>query len=149
MKMESNNLINEKEIFKAAERKLYNYKYIQDKLDIIEFKLNDITVSAIDYSKDPIGKTNAFSSIVENEAIKREEKISQLQAEKKQLIYEKELIDKIMNLLEPIEQEIVNLRYFSKDKKSWTEISLKMCISKETCICLRRKIIRKIKDYVL
>ena len=141
--------VNENDIFKAAESKLYNYKYIQDKLNIIEFKLNDISVSAIDYSKDKIGPTNAFSSAVENEAVRREEKIERLKAEKKQLLYDQELIDKVLNLLDPIEKELVTLRYFSKDKKSWNSISIEMNVSVETCIKLRKKTINKIKDYLL
>lgn len=141
--------INENDIFKAAESKLYNYKYIQDKLNIIEFKLNDISVSAIDYSKDKLGPTNAFSSTVENEAVRREEKIERLKAEKKQLLYDQELIDKVLNLLDPIEKELVTLRYFSKDKKSWNSISIEMNVSVETCIKLRKKTINKIKDYLL
>ena len=51
--------------FKKIEKILYDYKYIDNKLDVFRFKLehikNDVNISSIDYSKDKISSTNALS----------------------------------------------------------------------------------------
>ena len=90
--------------FKITEYMLYEYKYIDDKLDILKFKLeamkNDVSLNSIDYSDDRVSPTNAFNSSVENEVVKREEKIASVQAEINRLEYNKTLIDKVIKLLD-------------------------------------------------
>ena len=65
-----------KDEFKQTEKMLYDYKYIDSKINILQFKLeklrDDITVSGLDYSKDKISSTNSFNSVVENETITRD-----------------------------------------------------------------------------
>ena len=67
---------NLKDEFKQTEKMLYDYKYIDSKINILQFKLeklrDDITVSGLDYSKDKISSTNSFNSVVENETITRD-----------------------------------------------------------------------------
>ena len=67
---------NLKDEFKQTEKMLYDYKYIDSKINILQFKLeklrDDITVSGLDYSKDKISSTNSFNSVVENETIARD-----------------------------------------------------------------------------
>ncbi|MGN1358680.1 MAG: xanthine dehydrogenase [Bacilli bacterium] len=140
-------------IFKEAEYILYNYKYINSKLDIIELKINNlknnVDLSAIDYSKDKISSTNAFSSSVENEVIKRENKLKDLEEEKRQLLYQQHLVDKVMNLLEEEEKRIVELRYFTKPKRSWTSIQNELNLSPDTAYRKRRNIINRIAKYLI
>ena len=143
-----NNKQTEKDLFRYAERKLYDYKYIEDKIDIINFKLNDISITAVDYSKDKLSPTNAFSSAVENEVIRREEKLAALQAEKKQLLYEKALIEKVLKLLTPTELEIVQLRYLG-EKNDVISIRDKLCISNDTYNRYKNNAINKIKEYLI
>ena len=80
-----------KDIFKQAEKILYDYKYLEPKIKTIELKIkqieNNSTLSSIDYSKEKLSKTNAFSSEVEDEVMRREEKIAKLEKEKNDLIY--------------------------------------------------------------
>ena len=65
-----------KDIFKQAEKILYDYKYLEPKIKTIELKIkqieNNSTLSSIDYSKEKLSKTNAFSSEVEDKVIRRE-----------------------------------------------------------------------------
>ena len=69
--------------FKKIEKILYDYKYIDNKLDVFRFKLehikNDVNISSIDYSKDKISSTNAFNSTVENAMLDRESNIAALE----------------------------------------------------------------------
>lgn len=142
-----------KDIFKQAEKILYDYKYLDPKLKTIELKIkqieNNSTLRSIDYSKENLSKTNAFSSEVEDEAIRREEKINKLEQEKKNLIYRKDIIDTFVDTLVEDYKQLVRYRYFNNPKLSWKEISLNMNVSVDTCIRFRRDIINKAIDYLL
>ena len=142
-----------KDIFKQAEKILYDYKYLDPKIKTIELKIkqieNNSTLSSIDYSKEKLSKTNAFSSEVEDEVIRREEKIAKLEKEKNDLIYRKNIIDTFIDTLIEDYKQLVRYRYFNNPKLSWKEISLNMNVSVDTCIRCRRDIIRKAINYLL
>ena len=142
-----------KDIFKQAEKILYDYKYLDPKIKTIELKIkqieNNSTLSSIDYSKEKLSKTNAFSPEVEDEVIRREEKIAKLEKEKNDLIYRKNIIDTFIDTLIEDYKQLVRYRYFNNPKLSWKEISLNMNVSVDTCIRFRRDIIRKAIDYLL
>ncbi|NSB15851.1 hypothetical protein [Clostridium beijerinckii] len=146
--MEDNN-------FKKTEYTLYNYKSLDTKIKNIDIDIdnleNDITVNAISY-EERSSPTNAFSSTVENEVIKREEKIAdKIQALKSKRKYNLNLKTKIDGALEQLtsdEFKLVELRYFSKDKKTWVEIGLNLGFDKDYCTKLRNKIIDKLSDLI-
>lgn len=139
--------------FKRAEYHLYKYKDIDTLNELADIKIkklkNDVSLRGISYDEKS-GPTNKFNSDVENEVIRREEhiqsKITQLQIEKEDRISEKELIDKIMQLLEYEERKLVELRYFSKPTRSWTSIAQELNQSVDNCIKVRRKVIDKISE---
>ena len=140
---------------KLTEKHLYNYKDIDklNKLTDIKIKqlLNDVSIKSVSYDEKP-AQTNAFHSSVEDEVIKRDEyirnKIDQLRKEKENRIIEKELIDNALELLDVEERKLVDLRYFSKDKLSWTSIALKLNVSQDTCIRIRRKVIYELSNWI-
>ena len=143
-----------KDEFKQTEKMLYDYKYIDSKINILQFKLeklrDDITVSGLDYSKDKISSTNSFNSVVENETIARDSgEIKIIDQEIKNLQYQKKLIDMSLPLLEEEEQQLVKLRYFSKDKKTWVNIAAEMNMTSDNCIKIRRSIIDKLQSYLI
>ena len=149
-----NNKQTEKDLFRLAEKKLYDYKYIDSKVEILEFKISELeledpSITAVDYSKDKLCPTNAFSSSVENDIIRRDTKIAQLQAEKKRLVYEKELINKLLKILTPEELEIIQLRYINPIKRSVISITMELCISHDTYHRIKNNAINKIKEYLL
>ena len=143
--------------FKRTEYHLYNYKDIDklNRLDEIKIKQleNDITLSAVQYDKDSISPTNAFHSNVEDEVIKREEhikhKVEYLKNSIERRNLEKELIITSLTLLKDEEKKLVELRYFSKPKRSWDSIALELNQSKDNCIKVRRKIIEQLSEYIL
>ncbi|MCI5629981.1 MAG: hypothetical protein MR346_10205, partial [Clostridium sp.] len=111
---------------------------------------DDITVSGLDYSKDKISSTNSFNSVVENETIARDSgEIKIIDQEIKNLQYQKKLIDMSLPLLEEEEQQLVKLRYFSKDKKTWVNIAAEMNMTSDNCIKIRRRIIDKLQSYLI
>ena len=139
--------------FKKIEKILYDYKYIDNKLDVFRFKLehikNDVNISSIDYSKDKISSTNAFNSTVENAMLDRESNIAALEEKIKELEYNKQLIDKSLTVLEDTELKLVKLRYFSKDKRTWVNIAAEMNMTSDNCIKIRRRIIDKLQSYLV
>ena len=138
--------------FKKIEKFLYDYKYIDNKLDVYKFKLdhikNDVNISSIDYSKDKISSTNAFNSTVENAMLDRESNIAALEEKIRELEYNKQLIDKSLTVLEDTELKLVKLRYFSKDKMTWIAIGHELGFDKDYCMKLRNKIINKLMDLI-
>ena len=145
---------NLKDEFKQTEKMLYDYKYIDSKINILQFKLeklrDDITVSGLDYSKDKISSTNSFNSVVENETIARDSgEIKIIDQEIRNLQYQKKLIDMSLPLLEEEEQQLVKLRYFSKDKRTWLNIAAEMNMTSDNCIKIRRRIIDKLQSYLV
>lgn len=130
------------ELFKKTENMLYNYTNIEAQIEIIDFKLKDISVGAIAY-EERTTPTNEIHSSVETKTLKALE----LEEKKKQLLFKKELIDKTLKLLDKTERELVELRYFGVRKLNWSHIAAKMNLSDITCMRMRNKIINEIKPF--
>ena len=142
--------------FKETEYKLYNYKDIVASNKVIDIKIkileNDISCTGITYDEKS-APTNAFHSDTESEVIRREkanvyDKINRLKEEKERNLITKELIDAALEVLEPSEKKLVQLRYFSKPKNSWNSVAIDMNLSVERCVILRRGIIAKLSKLI-
>jgi hypothetical protein len=148
-------VINLEDKFKKMEKALYNYRNLDTaitNLDIdIESRKNDISLGGISYEQRS-SPTNAFSSCVENEVIKREEyldpeilRLQRLKAEKTALRA------KIYNALKDLKQsesKLVELRYLSKDKHTWLDIGLELGFDKNYCQKLRNDIINQLIEII-
>ena len=111
----------------------------------IEEKLNNYdTLSAVQYDKDSISKTNKFNSEVENKVIEIDSKeidkeIKFLQAKKRSKEIQVERIDNILSVLQEEERKLMELRYFNGMQfKDIADILLKSDLYLQQ---LRRKII--------
>lgn len=141
--------------FKKTEATLYDYKKLDVKIKNIDIDIenleNDITVKAISYDEKS-SPTNAFNSSVENEAIRREEYVNDqidiLKAKRKYYSDLRVKIDGALEQLSEIEHKLIELRYFSKEKKQWATIGLELSHEKDYCIKLRNKIINKLSDLI-
>ena len=142
--------------FKETEYKLYNYEDIVASNKVIDIKIkileNDISCKGITYDEKS-APTNAFHSDTESEVIRREkanvyDKINRLKEEKERNLITKELIDAALEVLEPSEKKLVQLRYFSKPKNSWNSVAIDMNLSVERCVILRRGIIAKLSKLI-
>lgn len=141
--------------FKKMERTLYDYRKLDTaitNLDIdIESRKNDISLGGISYEQRS-SPTNAFSSCVENEVIKREEyldpeilRLQRLKAEKTALRA------KIYNALKDLnetESKLIQMRYFSSYKISWITIGIELNFNKDYCQQLRNKIINNLAEII-
>ena len=141
--------------FKKTEYTLYNYKSLDIKIKNINIDIdnleNDITVKAVSY-EEKAGPTNAFSSSVENEVIRRDEHVREqldiLRAKKKYNLDLKTKVDGALEQLTKDELKLVELRYFSKEKKQWLEISSKIGFEKDYCTRIKNKIICKLSELI-
>lgn len=137
------------------ERTLYDYRRLNTaitNLDIeIERLKNDISLQGISYD-DKGSPTNAFSSSVENEVVRREKfvdsEIYRLQRIKADKVA---LSAKIYNALKDLkesEYKLVELRYLSKYKNSWIQIGMELNFNKDYCQQLRNKIINDLIEVI-
>ena len=141
--------------FKETEYQLYNYKDIDTLNKIADIKINmlkdDVSLKGISY-EEKSAPTNSFHSDVECEVIRREEhnseKIDRLRREKENRIKMKELIEQSLNVLDPTDKKLVELRYFSKPKKSWQSVAIDLNMSIENCIKLRKNIISLLSKFI-
>lgn len=145
----------EDNIFKRTERALYEYKDLPLKIKSIDADIecleNDITLKAISY-EEKSGPTNAFNSSVENEVIRRDEKVSEYitRLKRDKLLYKNRMI-KIELALESLteqERKLVELRYFTRPKYEWLKIGLELNIDGDWCMKLRNRIINKLSEFI-
>lgn len=141
--------------FKKTEYTLYNYKSLDTKtknikIDIDNLK-NDITIKAVGYDE-RVSPTNLFNSSVENEVVRREEhvqeKIDMLEAKLKYYQDLKIKIDGALQQLTEQEFRLVQLRYFSKEKKTWLELSTEIGFDKDYCIKIKNRVINKLSEFI-
>ena len=136
-------------LYRSVEGMLYNYRNLKAQIKNLELdieeKLNDYdTLSAVQYDKDSISKTNKFNSEVENKVIEIDSKeidkeIKFLQAKKRSKEIQVERIDNILSVLQEEERKLMELRYFNGMQfKDIADILLKSDLYLQQ---LRRKII--------
>ena len=114
-----------KEEIKKIEGILYNYKALQVEIDNLKIDLDIMNeeyngIGSITYNEKS-SKTNKFSSIVENEMIKRDEKIFKLTSTIKM---KEGLLRKVTNSLEALdERELEFIQSFYFKRYSYMRIS--------------------------
>ena len=141
--------------FKKMEKTLYDYRKLDtaiNNIDIdIEHMKNDITLKAVIY-EDKGSPTNAFSSSVENEVIRRsiymEREIARLKILKADKMALRTKIYNALKDLKESEYKLVELRYLSKYKKSWIEIGMELNFNKDYCQQLRNNIINSLIESI-
>jgi RinA family phage transcriptional activator len=141
--------------FKKTERTLYNYKNINLDLENIDLCItqleNDVSYAGVSFEQRS-SPTNAFSSSVENEVIQREEyltdKIRRLKKLKFDTLSLKQRINNALEKLTNEEYKLVELRYFSKEKKSWVEIGMTLGIDYMTCHRMKNRIINILNNSI-
>ena len=141
--------------FKEIEYYLYNYKNFDNLNSIAESRIkmlqDDINLRAIGYDE-KTGPTNKFNSDVENEVIRRQE---QIEDKIKKLRYEinnrnnmKNIIKNYLDAVDPEDKKLIELRYFSKPKKSWVQVSSQLNTSADWCTKSRKRIISNLSKLI-
>lgn len=137
---------------KEIEKILIKYKTIDLRIENIDDRINmlidDVKISNISYEQRLSG-TNAFSSLIENEVIRREEtnssELAQLKNVKNELILFRSIVYRALSILDKTELDIITMRYLHKDKKTWVEIGMTLGFEKDYCCKKRNKIFIKLE----
>jgi len=144
-------------LFKKTEKTLYDYKNIDlriQNIDLeIEILINDVSYAGVSFEQRS-SPTNAFSSSVENEVIKREEhlteKLDSLKKKKLKTIAHKQKITNALDMLKDEQYRLVELRYFDtkKKRKTWVEIGMILSIDSVVCCKMKNKIVNRLKEEI-
>lgn len=141
---------------KEIEKILIKYKAIDLRIENIDDRINmlidDVKISNISYEQRP-SATNAFSSLIENEVIRREEtnssELAQLKNVKNGLILFRSIVNRALSILDKTELDIITMRYLNKDKKSWVEIGMTLGFEKDYCCKKRNSILTKLEPMLV
>lgn len=143
-----------KELFKETENLLKNYNKLENEIKLIKAEIEDIKESytgcvAIGYSEKS-GLTNKFSSMVEDEVIRKEKDLFYLKRDLDYKIKLKRRIDLAIQMLKTKEEkDLVRLKYINQPNVSWGNVAYILRYNKDYCRKeLRPKIISQIADFV-
>ncbi|XZI40746.1 DUF722 domain-containing protein [Clostridium perfringens] len=143
-----------KDLFKETENLLKNYNKLDIEIKLIKAEIEDIKNSytgcvAIGYSEKS-GPTNKFSSMVEDEVIRKEKELFYLKRDLDYKVRLKRRIDlAIQTLGTKEEKDLVKLRYINQPKVSWGTVARHLKYNKDYCRKeLRPKVIKQIADFV-
>jgi DNA-directed RNA polymerase specialized sigma subunit len=134
---------------KAIIEILAEYKSLEAQIRDIEMQikefesLEEIGISAIDYSKDRISQTYKFNSIVENQALRVVDATPILRAE---LIHKqtlKQRIDNAMDVLTEEEKTIIKLKFI--DDMKWYRVAIELLKSERSCKQIGDKALEKLE----
>lgn len=144
----------DKILFKKTENLLRDYNVLETEIKLIESEIKDIQESysgcgAIGYSE-KTGPTNKFSSMVEDEVIRKEKELYNLNKDLDYKVRLKRRIDlAIQTLKTKEERDLVKLKYINQPNVSWGSVAYILRYNKDYCRKeLRPKIIRHIADFV-
>ncbi|EOU1764242.1 DASH complex subunit SPC34 [Clostridium perfringens] len=144
----------DKTLFKKTENLLRNYNTLETEIKLIESEIKDIQESytgcgAIGYSEKS-GPTNKFSSMVEDEIIRKEKDLFYLKRDLEYKVKLKRRIDlAIQTLRTKEEKDLVKLKYINQPNVSWGNVAYILRYNKDYCRKeLRNKIIRQIADFI-
>lgn len=140
----------EQDLYKKTDGVLFNYKTIKAEINNLDIEIEELQaecdgVKAITY-EEKSSPTNAFSSSVENEILKKEKEISKLLREKKS---KERLIRKIDNALETLEEnerEVVRLRCI--ERLGWNKVSIRIDRDGDYCGKIKREAINKLSELI-
>ncbi|EOU1912007.1 DUF722 domain-containing protein [Clostridium perfringens] len=144
----------DKTLFKKTENLLRNYNTLETEIKLIESEIKDIQESytgcgAIGYNEKS-GPTNKFSSMVEDEVIRKEKNLFYLKRDLDYKVRLKRRIDlAIQTLRTKEEKDLIRLRYINQPKVSWGTVARHLKYNKDYCRKeLRPKVIKQIADFV-
>lgn len=133
--------------YKKTEGRLFNYKKILNDIEMIDLEIAQIEneyvgCSGISYDSEKTGKTYNISKSVEQEIIRKEERINYLKYTKTKLEIEKRRIEIAVNNFTIQQKELFEILYCSRRVRiSRNEILRKMHISKSTYYELRNSLV--------
>lgn len=133
--------------YKKTEARLFNYIKILDDIEIIDLEIAQtqneyVGCAGISYDSERTGITYNISKSVEQEIIRKEERINYLKYTKRKLEIEKRRIEIAINNFTIQQKELFEILYCSRRLRvSRNEILRKMHISKSTYYELKNSLV--------
>lgn len=131
--------------YTRVENMLYNYKMYKISIENMEEEINALQeecgVGGIDFGS-PSGNTNKVSSITENTALSRSERIAYNRHQIERIERELSVIDRTIEQLTDLEKTIIIERYINS--KQWWEVASIVCYSERWCKDLRKRAVNKL-----
>lgn len=139
-------------LYKKIEAILYNYNLNKAQiknlnLEIEYMKNNYGELNSVSYEKRIKSTTNKFSSIVENEFIKKEDEIKKLENKKRVKEIEIEKVNIALSVIDDREKSIIEMRYF--EKYSNIQIAAKLYLTEQHTTKIKSGAINKIAKLLL
>ncbi|KZL88697.1 hypothetical protein [Clostridium magnum] len=133
--------------YKKAEEMLSEYTMLQSEIKNLELDIEESEkeykgCGAIAY-EERTSSTNAFNSSVENEMLSRRKRMDSLVDLKRSKEIRVERINNALEVLNNKEIRIIELKFFSERKKSWTNVSRKIDMCEAWCRKLKDRAIEK------
>lgn len=138
-------------LYKKIEAILYNYNLNKAQIKSLNLEIEYMKniygdLNSISY-KEKIKSTNKFSSIVENELIKKEDEIKKLENKKRLKEVEIEKVNIALSVLDDREKGIIEMRYF--EKYSNIQIAAKLYLTEQHTTKIKSAAINKIAKLLL
>lgn len=138
--------MNTNDNYRKVEGLLYNYvgtkiKIQNRKIDLEELENDYKGISAISYDEKS-GPTNAFNSSVEDEIIKRDEKIIKLRNDIKIMENQILRVDNAMKKLKEYERSLIEMKYFKEYNHA--KIAKELGFEVESIAIIKSRIINKL-----
>lgn len=137
-------------LYKKTEAMLYNYRKTKAQIKSIEIDIellkDDVDGCGAIVYEERTGATNAFNSSVENEVVRRDEKLKKLY---QLLRVKKDEINKIDLALDTLiedERKPIELRYFQKYQNK--QVAAITNVTEQNMSIVNKKLIRKISEIV-
>jgi len=131
--------------YKATEKFLYNYNSLKASIENMKQEIEELDyreISAVNYEKEPTGKTYAFHSITEEAGIRAAEKKKLLEERIKATQSKLERIDRAIKALNDTERQIITERYING--KQWWQVAYIVKFNERWCKELRRRAVQKV-----
>lgn len=142
---------------KEVEEILYNYKNLDLRIANIDLEIeilkNDVSCAGMAYEFIG-GPKNSFSSVVENEVVRRDlylsDHIEALNKKKIRTIALKQKITNALMMLNDEQYTLVELRYFDtkKKRKTWVEIGMILGIDPVVCCKMKKRVVNRLKEEI-
>ena len=138
----------QKSCFRFTEKLLYNYKNMEDHIDMLRYDIKNlkagksVAIRAIRYDDIKTCSTNNVSKEIENKVIDIVSYVQDLEIEAYEEEKLKKRIDKAINNLSPIHKQIIQLKY--EECLNWKEIEDKVCYAERQLRTKKNEAIRSI-----
>ena len=146
--------LDDKQLFHIVDNKLHEYKDLKFKLETLELKIQreketvDGGLKGISYDTIRISSTNGISSSVENEIIRKEERLELLEKTKGEIQRDLNELNRVLAMLDQREKQLFELYYLPRKYVNIDGVAIQMLLDRSAVYHLKNKMIYKLIGYL-